>query len=438
MSMAACELSLRPAASRRFPGRHFCASTLLCPTADEERAGASVEERAVFEDDICEFLQFTERPVGTAENARANGFIAERAAALGLEVTRLPFDCPLWVRGGARIERADMSFEIHPGPYSPPYAGSAPMIAVQSLDALTAARCRDKILLLHGPIAAEPLMPRDFPFFFPDGHRAIYQALEAAQPAAIIAVTGQHPSYGLSPHALISDANFPIPSAYLDARTFDAIGRGDGDLRLRIDSRIERATAEQLVIRRPAATSPRSRIIVSAHMDTAHGTPGALDNGAGVAVLLAIMARLGNGAPDVEVEFLPFNGEDSCGAYGELAWLDHRKSGMGSIACAVNIDAVGHRGSRIAVSGLGLPKALAARLDRMIARDDALVVGAPWFEGDQSIFASLGIATLVLTSSDLNDAVLPLAHTPRDVRAEVDGASLGRAADFVTAWIQTF
>lgn len=392
----------------------------------------------MFEDDICEFLRFTERPVGSAENARANDFIARRAAALGLEVTRLPFDCPRWVRGGARIERADMTFDVHPGPYSPPYAGRAPMIAVQSLDDLTAASCRGRILFLHGSIAAEPLMPRDFPFFFPDGHRAIYQALEAAQPAAIIAVTGRHPSYGLSPHALISDANFQIPSAYLDARTFDAIRRGDGDLRLWIDSRTERATAEQLVIRRGATTPPGIRIVVSAHMDSAHGTPGALDNGAGVAVLLAIMARLGNGAPGVEVEFVPFNGEESSGAYGELAWLDHRKSELGDIACAVNIDAVGHRGSRIAISGLGLPKALATRLDRMIARDDALAFGAPWFEGDQAIFASRGIATLVLTSSDLIDGVLPLAHTPRDVRAEVDGACLGRAADFVTAWLQTF
>ncbi|MDR0965724.1 MAG: M28 family peptidase [Myxococcales bacterium] len=393
----------------------------------------------MFDDDIREFLRFTARPIGTPENERATRFLAEHAAARGFEVTRLPFDCLRWEHGTAWIERGDTRFALHPGEFSSSFEGGAAIAQAQSLDELRALDCTGKILLLHGTIAAEPLMPQEFPFYFPDEHRALYEALEAAQPVAIVAFTGAHPSCGQNPFALITDPTFAIPMAFADVRTFEALDALDGDALLKIDSRCLPATGEQLVFRRPAKSEPsRGKLVLCAHMDTAYGTPGALDNATGIGVLLSVLARLEHWQGSVELEVLPFNGEDAYGANGQLAWLATQRPDLSDVLCAMNVDAVAHRGSKVAISSYGLSDEQTRALDRAMAGKRALTKGEPWFAGDHAIFAFRGIPSLALTSSDLVEGVMPLMHTRHDTPDQVDVDLIERAADFLATWIQGF
>jgi len=46
-------------------------------------------------------------------------------------------------------------------------------------------------------------MPRNFPFYFPDKDKVIYETLERISPKGIIAITGQDQSSGLNPFPLL-------------------------------------------------------------------------------------------------------------------------------------------------------------------------------------------------------------------------------------------
>ena len=57
---------------------------------------------------------------------------------------------------------------MQPSPYSLGCDIRALMVAADSLEALRQLDARGKVLLLHGALAAEPLMPKNFPFYNPE------------------------------------------------------------------------------------------------------------------------------------------------------------------------------------------------------------------------------------------------------------------------------
>ncbi|MGD9612170.1 MAG: M28 family peptidase [Kiritimatiellia bacterium] len=383
-------------------------------------------------------FEFGERPLGTETNRQVSAFLAVEAQRLGYAVDRLPFKCIRWEKGPASVTRGEAQIEAFAGPFSPAFDQWCEAVAVSSTQQLKRTKCKGKIVFLRGEIAKEPLMPLEFPFYFPDAHREIYALLDEREPAAVVAVTGRHPACGLDPHPLFDDASFKIPSAYLNEASMEQILAAKGKIRLRIDSKTFPDTGEQLVIRKKAAGAAPGKIAIFAHMDTAYGTPGALDNAAGVAVLLAAMARLKDYAGPYDLEFIPFNGEDSPMVKGQLAYLEQYGKEMGRIKLGINIDAAGAKGSKTAVSAYNLDDDRLAWLDGQIARHRQIERGPEWVESDHSIFVFRGVPCLALTSSTLRESVMALTHTPRDTADRVDRALLLEATEFVVGVVNGF
>ena len=90
------------------------------------------------------------------------------------------FNAMDWSDGGARLtvetagnirapESAEPTigagFDVRVSPYSKGYSGGAELAEVSTVDALEKGGFRDKIVLLHGKIAAEQLMPKNFVFY---------------------------------------------------------------------------------------------------------------------------------------------------------------------------------------------------------------------------------------------------------------------------------
>lgn len=65
------------------------------------------------------------------------------------------------------------------------------------------------------------------------------------------------------------------------------------------------------ILARPTASLDAPRLIVGAHVDTVPGTPGADDNASGVAVMLETARLVATQAPQVPVEFVGFNLEET-------------------------------------------------------------------------------------------------------------------------------
>jgi aminopeptidase YwaD len=314
---------------------------------------------------------------------------------------------------------------VHASPYSLGGAARAPLAVVSTVEELEAAPLSGRIALLRGEIAREQLMPKNFTFYNPDEHKRIVRALEAAQPLAIVAATGRNPELAgaVYPFPLIEDGDFDIPSAYMTDVEGERLAAHAGrEVRLEVRAQRLPATGCNVVARR--GDDPRRRAVLFAHVDAKAGTPGALDNAAGVSTLLLLAELLAGYAGPLCLELVILNGEDYYAAPGEVQWLRHNDGRFDEIVLGLNLDGVGHRGGRPAYSLYGCPPELDAVIRRAFAAHPALVEGGPWYQSDHSLFLMQGIPALALTSQQFNELWSEVAHTPHDTPDLIDPAQL--------------
>ncbi|MDX9941782.1 MAG: M28 family peptidase [Bacteroidales bacterium] len=373
-------------------------------------------------------LLFRERPIGTENNWAILHFLSGKMQEWGYEVETIPLKCKLWKKGISSLERGRVSFDIYPGPFSPGYEGLVPqMLYINSLDYLKTENLHGKIVLLYDDLCREPLMPKDFPFFYPDDHKILIDLLEEKQPLAIIAATGKHPMSGQNPFSLFEDGNFSIPNACMDAEPARELIYLKGPVSLLLNSEALDASSLQLIARRPG--QKKKKVVVCAHMDTKYDTPGAIDNGAGVMALLEAMHLLKDYRGRYELEFVPFNGEEYFGVSGQLAYLDQQEISYDHIALVVNMDSLGHKNGKAAVSQYNIQDEKS--IDQLVDGFPKITKGPLWYAGDHSMFAFQGVPCLALTSSNLFEEVISLTHTPKDTPDHLDNTLIKEAAAFV-------
>jgi aminopeptidase YwaD len=240
-------------------------------------------------------------------------------------------------------------------------------------------------------------------------HTRIRAALHRLEPAAVIAVSDHW-------QPILEDPELGFPSTTVP-RALGASLRDDDEVGLTLEGAVHRGLAANLSARTGGAGR---RLVLSAHLDSKVTTPGAFDNAAGVATLLALaedgLRHLG------AVELVLFNGEDHFDAGGEQAWL--AATDLGEVAANVNLDGVGLAGRGTSLAALACPEGLEAELDRWVARRPGWTRAAPWFESDHAIFAMQGVPALAVTSEDVHALLGGLAHTPADTLDVLDLAVL--------------
>ena len=387
--------------------------------------------------DLAALTAYPDRHVGGPGNRAATAYFTERAVALGMEVRRGELPCVDWEHGDAWIEVGGQRFELEVGPYSLRCAARATMLEVTTIEELEQPAIAGAVVLLHGPIAAHQVMPKNFTFYNPEEHRRIVAALERYRPVAVVAATGRDPEMVGSqyPFPLFEDGDLDIPNAYMTDVAGKELRKFTGDLvRVRIESERVPASAEHVVATLPG--SREGRVVVSAHIDSRQGSPGALDNATGVATLLAV-AELLSGRPDLPVvEFVPFNGEDDYTNPGEMRWLAENEGRMGDILLGINIDDLGMRGTVNHVSFYECPPAVETAVRGVMAQCPATTEGPQWFQSDHAIFGMYGVPALALTCSDIAGFMAEYAHSERDTVELADPALVAEAARFVAEVVE--
>ena len=359
-------------------------------------------------------LEIPTRRVGTKGNQAANTFIAETFSSFGFEVDHQPFECLDGAQNGASLSQNGEQFQVLVGPFSFGCQIQAPLVVVSTADALEVAEIQDKILLLHGEIAREQLMPKNFPFYNPEEHQRIIRLLEKKGPAAVISATGRNPELAgaVYPFPLIEDGDFDIPSAYMTEEEGARLAsRANEMAALVIEA--ERRPSSGLNLAASKGSSGR-RVVVSAHMDAKDNTPGALDNAAGVIVLLLLAELLNDYDGELGIELLPFNGEDHYSAAGEIAYLKANEGRLNEILLNINIDAAGYRGKNNVYSLYECPKELAGLIQTTFKTGEILTEGEPWYQGDHMVFAMQGVPALAITSESFMEIETKFAHTSKD------------------------
>lgn len=371
---------------------------------------------------LCEEL--ATRRVGASDNRAATTYYAEKLAAFGFQTTTPEFDCLDWYEHGARLVVDGEAFNALVSPYSLGCEATAALLAAGSLAELEALDAAGQVLLLHGELAKEQLMPKNFVFYNPEEHQQIYRLLEAKAPQAIIAATGRNPELAgaVYPFPLIEDGDFDIPSVYLTDLDGERLLQKPGaPVSLMINA--ERLPARgSNVVGSKGAGSPR--IVLTAHIDSKPGTPGALDNASGVVTLMLLAELLKDYHGELGVEIVALNGEDHYSAAGEMRYLADNQGRLDEILLNVNLDGLGYKNSDVAYSLYECPETLASAIRTSLGGRPGLIEGEPWYQSDHMMFVMNGRPALAITSVDLGNLLLEIAHSPLDTPELLDTGKL--------------
>lgn len=357
------------------------------------------------------------RSVGSEGNRKATRFFEQELLRLGWRTSKAEFDAIDWIDGGAGLMCNGESFEVFAGPYSLPFSGKRQLLAVSDTPGLEKADLEEKIVLLHGEIAREQLMPKNFVFYNPDEHRKIIELLEKGKPAAIISATGRNSALagGVYPFPLIEDGDFDIPSVYMTEEEGMRLLECDGSA-VTLESVSERVPGKGYNVTAVMGPEDADRVVVTAHIDAKKGTPGAIDNATGVIVLLLLADLLRDYEGHRKIELVAFNGEDYYAVPGQMNFIMANQGRFSEMILNINIDGSGYREGVSAFSPFNLPEEIYRKTMAVITRYPGITEGAQWPQGDHSIFVQYGVPALAVSSKWFIDNMesQDITHTPKD------------------------
>ncbi len=343
------------------------------------------------------------RPIGSPANQAGTDFIAAAFHAAGWLVEEQPYACTAWQGGATVLDLDGERLDAAANAFSPACDVTAPVVCAGTLPELERAAAKGKLLLLYGDLARWPLPPKSW-FLLGDHEKKIIDTLESLQPAALLAPPTATDYYG----QLTEDWELDLPAATLSPEAARRLLRNpEGMAHLRIEAALVPAVARNIVGRiRPEA---KKRIVLCAHFDTKINTPGASDNGGGVAVLLGLAERLSKLDTSLGLELVAFNGEEYL-PMGDDEYLRRAESYFSSIQYAINFDGIGTLLGANSIAAFDETGKLEAQAQPITCDFPGVVWVEPWPESNHSTFAFRGIPALALSAVGTRS----LAHQPYD------------------------
>ena len=376
-------------------------------------------------------VDISTRQLGSPGNQAAVQYFAQEMKKNGFTVERQPFACIDMRQGEIQLSASDRAFEAFISPYSLGCRIRAELIHATTADQLEQLDIKGKLLLLSGEIALEQLMPKNYVFYNPESHQRVHRLLEEKQPAAIIAATGRNPELagGMYPFPLFEDGDFGFPAAYMKDIEGEELAKYTGtEIHLEMDAERIPSTAENISAQKGKQAG---RIVVCAHIDAKHGTPGALDNAGGTTILMLLAELMATYQGSQGVEILAINGEDNYSAGGEMEYLRRHQGNFNQIRLDINIDGVGYKEIPTGISYYECPVEVKKHAEMILADHPGIVEMPQWPQGDHMVFLSQGVPAIALTTAGFSDIWADIAHTEKDTIDIVDCEKLADAAEFI-------
>ena len=373
-----------------------------------------IERAEIDLEKLC--LELPNRRVGGPGNRLSSDFFAEVVSGFGFETECPEFDCMDWKSDQVELTFEDEAFEVQASPYSLGCKVKALLTAASTLEELEAIEVEDKILLLYGDLAKEQLMPKNFPFYNPEEHQAIIGLLETKKPLAILTATTRNPELagGLYPFPLIEDGDFDIPSVFMKEEEGEKLLKHLGKEAILVSDAQRIPAKGYNVIARKGNAGDRS-VVVCAHIDAKLGTPGAIDNAAGVVVLLVLAELLEAYDGKHGVDLIAFNGEDYYSAPGQVHYLQSNQGKLEQIRLAINIDGAGFKEGKTAYSLYECPAEIRAVVQKAFSTQENTIEGELWYQSDHSIFIQNQVPAVAITSDRLMELSTNITHTEKDI-----------------------
>ncbi len=376
-------------------------------------------------------VDIKERTTGSQGNRDATRFFREHLEALGWETESQGFEAVDWIDGGATFHAGNKEFNVLVSPWSTGCSVKAELESASTISELENRDFKGKIILLHGEIAGEQLMPKNFVFYNPESHQRIISLLENSGAKAIICATGRNAALagGAYPFPLIEDGDFNVPSVYMTEEEGKRL-RGFSGKEVILDSRSERIPGKGYNVTGRKGKQGTDRIVITAHIDSKKGSPGAIDNATGVVIMLLLAGLLKDYSGKRQIEIVAFNGEDYYSVPGQMAWIMANQGKFENILFNINIDGAGYKEGKSAFSYYDLPDPVRDIVSRVIEKHPGITEGKPWPQGDHSIFLHYGRPAIAISSEWFIENVnsQDITHTPKDNIGIVDFGKLAEIA----------
>jgi aminopeptidase YwaD len=358
-----------------------------------------------------------ERRVGSEQNRKATAYAQKVLEEFGWQTETTELSVIDWATDGATLTSGKKSFDVFSAHYSLGCSEKGELLAIDTIKKLEQTEICDKIVLLYGEIASRQIAPKKFPFWNPEEDQHLVSVLEKGKPKAIITATERNSAFagGVYPFPMFEDGDFNIPSVFMKDTEGEKLLACAGQI-VKIVSKAKRIpeTAYNVIGRKSNET--KNRIAITAHIDTKIDTPGAIDNGTGVAVLLALAEILKDYSQKYPIELVVFNGEDYYGAPGQVKYVEQNSGKFGDILLNINIDGAGFKEGLSCFSPFNLPENIDTALRKMLDNTPEIVEGLPWYQGDHSLFLQNGCSAIAVSSQWFieNMECQEITHTPKD------------------------
>lgn len=137
-------------------------------------------------------VEIQDRSVGSEGNKTATRYADSIFITLGCQSEMVEMDVMDWYEEGAELTCRNEKFDVFAGPYSNGCDLKGRLYCASTLEELEKTDASDGILLVHGEIAKEQLMPKNFVFYNPEEHKHLVYLLEHSNAKAIISATGRN------------------------------------------------------------------------------------------------------------------------------------------------------------------------------------------------------------------------------------------------------
>lgn len=364
-----------------------------------------------------------ERRVGSEENRKATAYAKKVLEESGWQTELTELSVIDWKTAGATLTCGDQSFEVFSSHYSLGCSAQGELVAINTVEQLEQTDIQDKIVLLYGEIAARQIAPKNFPFWNPKEHQHIISVLEQGNPKALICATERNSETagGVYPFPLFEDGDFDIPSVYMKDTEGEKLLPCAGQP-VELISKAERIPSTTFNVIGRKSEHTKEPIVITAHIDTKIGTPGAIDNGTGVAIVLVLAKLLKDYAGKYPIELVIFNGEDYYAAPGQINYMEQNKGQFNDMLLNINIDGAGYKEGLSCFSPFELPENILDTLHEVLWDNPELKEGLPWYQGDHSMFLQQGCPAIAVSSQWFieNMECQEITHTPKDNLSIVD------------------
>jgi hypothetical protein len=386
-----------------------------------------------------------QRMAGTEAEERARQWAVRHLTRLGFSNVHIePFDMPVWVRGEERAEIVSpfpqrlVVTALGNSGATPAGGIEAEVIGFDSVEALEAApdaSVRGKIVFVTHNMQANQDGSGYGPFGAP---RRRGPSVASRKGAVGIVVRSIGTDHHRNPHTGVQDWSNgarPIPAAALsipDAEQLQRMLARGQPVRMRLTltpRNIGRRRSGNVVAEVPGTDPSAGVIVIGGHLDSWDLGTGALDNGAGVAIVTAAAHRIMQaGRPRRTIRIVLFGAEEVGGLGGETHFNLHR--GDGNVVLVAESDFGADRVWRIAFNFGPGNAALADRVTALLAPlgivrgRDAANAGA-----DLGAWPRIGVAAVDLNQD--GSRYFDYHHTPDDTLDKVDLAQLRQN---VAAW----